>query len=127
MNELIDVDAKDWDTQVLKSKEPVLVDFWHDACIWCKRLEPELKEVAKGFSAKLRFARLNILSSDDNSGLGQKYGVMGTPTLILFCNGRVIEQLVGYRPRAQLKRELEDMVKNYQNCFRQSTPLQPYA
>ena len=120
---LVDVDAEDWETRVLESREPVLVDFWHDACVWCKRLEPELTEVAKDFYPKLKFARLNVLSSDSNTQLGQKYGIMGTPTLILFCNGRVIEQLVGYRPKDRLRRELQDMVDNYQDCFKQSTPL----
>ncbi len=123
MDTLVDVDAEDWETKVLGSKEPVLVDFWHDACVWCKRLEPELAEVAKDFSPKLKFARLNVLSSDANTQLGQKYGIMGTPTLILFCNGRVLEQLVGYRPKDKLRREIQDMVTNYQACFLQSTPL----
>ncbi len=123
MNTLVDVDAEDWETNVLGSKEPVLVDFWHDACVWCKRLEPELAEVAKDFSPKLKFARLNVLSSDANTQLGQKYGIMGTPTLILFCNRRVLEHLVGYRPKEKLRREIKDMVDNYQACFKQSTPL----
>ncbi len=124
MNTLVDVGAEDWETKVLESKGPVLVDFWHDACVWCKRLEPELAEVAKDFSPKLKFARLNVLSSAANNRLGQKYGIMGTPTLLLFCNGRVLEQLVGYRPKDKLRREIKDMVENYQACFKQSTPLQ---
>ncbi len=123
MSAPFDVTAKDWETQVIKSKEPVLVDFWHDACVWCKRLDPELREVAKEFSGKLKFAKLNVLSSEDNNMVGRKYGVMGTPTLILFCNGRVIQELVGYRPKDRLRRELQDMVGNYQACFKQSTPL----
>ncbi len=124
MSTLFDVGAGDWETKVLESKEPVLVDFWHDACVWCRRLEPELAEVAKDFSPKLKFARLNVLSSEANNRLGQKYGIMGTPTLILFCNGRVLEQLVGYRPKDKLRREINDMVENYKACFKQSTPLQ---
>ncbi len=127
MVELVDVDAESWKDEVLSSTEPILVDFWHDACIWCKRLEPELREVAKEFSGKLKFARLNILSSEANQKLGDTYGVMGTPTLILFCNGRVLQELVGYRPKAQLRAELQEMDKNYQNCLKQSTPMQPYA
>lgn len=123
MNTLVDVDAGDWETKVLGSEEPVLVDFWHDACVWCKRLEPELAGVARDFAPKLKFARLNVLSSDANTQLGQKYGIMGTPTLILFCNGRVLEQLVGYRPKDKLRREIQAMVENYQACFKQSTPL----
>lgn len=120
---LLDVNADDWDAKVLGSKEPVLVDFWHDACVWCKRLEPELNSVAQEFSPKIKFARVNVLSSDANSDLGQKYGVMGTPTLMLFCNGRILEQLVGYRPKDKLRRELQEMVSNYEACFKQSTPL----
>jgi thioredoxin len=120
---LFDVNAEDWETKVLGSKEPVLVDFWHDACMWCKRLEPELADVARDFTPGFKFARLNVLSSEANSQLGQKYGIMGTPTLILFCNGRVLEQLVGYRPKDKLRKEVQEMVGNYRDCFKQSTPL----
>ncbi len=124
MDALVDVNAEDWETKVLESKEPVLVDFWHDACVWCKRLEPELADVAGDFP-KLKFVRLNVLSSGANTRLGQKYGIMGTPTLMLFCNGRVLEQLVGYRPKDKLRAEVQGMVDSYQACFEQSTPLHP--
>lgn len=122
MTGLTDVDSTNWESQVTGSEDPVLVDFWHDACIWCKRLEPELREVAAGFP-KVRFVRLNILSTDANGGIGEKYGVMGTPTLIFFYNGRVLHELVGYRPKEQLRREVKDMVDNCKKCFEQSTAL----
>lgn len=123
MSYLPDVDSAEWDAQVLKAKEPFLVDFWHEACTWCRRLEPILVEVAKEFSGRLRFARLNVLSSEANNRLARSYGMMGTPTLILFCNGRVIEQLVGFRPKERLRREVQQMLEKYQDCFKQSTPL----
>ena len=122
MNTLFDVDAPQWKAQVLDSKEPVLVDFWHDACVWCKRLEPDLSEVADDFP-QLRFARLNVLSSGENGKIAEQYGVMGTPTLIFFHNGRAIQELVGYRPREKLRTEIRDMVENCEGCFRQSTSL----
>jgi thioredoxin len=122
MNELTDVDASEWKSSVLESKEPVLVDFWHDACVWCKRLEPDLREIANEFP-QLRFARLNVLSSDENGQLAQSYGIMGTPTLMLFYNGRVLQELVGYRPKEKLRTEIKDMVANCQSCFQQSTAL----
>jgi thioredoxin 1 len=122
MRELIDVNASEWESRVLESTEPVLVDFWHDACVWCKRLEPDLKEVASEFS-QLRFAKLNVLSSDENGEVAQRYGVMGTPTLIFFYKGRVLHELVGYRPKERLRTELREMVNNCQDCFRQSTSL----
>ena len=102
---------------------PVLVDFWHDTCVWCKRLEPALTEVAPEFSGKLKFVRFNILSSDENSHVGHQYGIMGTPTLMLFCDGRVLKQLVGNRPKEKLRKEIQEMLTEYKDCIKQSTPL----
>jgi thioredoxin 1 len=123
MVRMIDLDGKDWDSQVVSSKEAVLVDFWHDACVWCKRLDPELGEVAKEFSGKLKFARLNIFSSDENSRIAEKYGIMGTPTVLLFCKGRVVSSLVGYMPRSKLREKIQEMTNTYQDCFTHSTPV----
>ncbi len=123
MSSVVDVDSKDWEEQVVKSKQLILVDFWHDSCVWCKRLEPELTAVTGDFSGKLRFARLNIFSSDGNNDIARKYGIMGTPTLLLFCNGRPVDSLVGYRPRDVLRRELREKLEKAQDCFKQSTPL----
>ncbi len=106
---MMDLDAKDWDKQVAGSKEAVLVDFWHDACVWCKRLDPELADVAKEFSEKLKFARFNIFASDENRRVAEKYGIMGTPTLLLFCKGRAVSSLVGYMPRAKLREKIQEM------------------
>ncbi len=123
MAKLVDVDAKDWEAQVLRTGTPVLVEFWHEDCIWCKRLEPELEKAADRFAANFQFARLNVRASRDNMGLSQKYGIMGTPTVILFCQGRPVSQLVGYRPLNRLVMELTDLMGTYEACFKQSTPL----
>ncbi len=123
MSSIVDVEGTNWEEQVANSKELVLVDFWHDSCIWCKRLEPELDAVAGDFSGKLRFVRLNIFSSDENGEIGRKYGIMGTPTLLLFCNGRPVDSLVGYRHRDILRRELRDRLDKAKDCFKQSTNL----
>jgi len=123
MTEALDIDADDWDTEVNRSSTPVLVDFWHDACIWCKHLDPVYSQLAGEFSDKLKFAKLNVLSNERNSQLAAKFGIMGTPTVILFCNGRPIETLVGYRPKETLKRELQLLIETQQDCFKQQTPL----
>lgn len=120
---VLDLESEDWGTQVLKSTQLIIVDFWHDSCVWCKRLEPELEAVAGEFSGKLRFARLNIFSSEGNTEIGRKYGIMGTPTLLLFCNGRPIDSLVGYKPRDVLRRELQEKVDEAKDCFEHSTSL----
>ena len=123
VSSIIEVNSTNWDDKVAKSKQLVLVDFWHDSCIWCKRLEPELSAVSGDFAGKMKFTKLNIFSNDANNAIGRKYGIMGTPTLLLFCNGRPVDSVVGYMPRDVLRRELREKVDKAQDCFKQSTPL----
>jgi thioredoxin 1 len=120
---IIDVDSTNWEEEVTKSLQLVLVDFWHDACIWCKRLDPELNAIAEDFLGKLKIAKLNIFSTDGNGEIGRKYGIMGTPTLLLFCNGRPVDSLVGYRPRDALRKELREKLDKAKDCFNQSTSV----
>ena len=123
LSSIKDVDSTTWEQEVIRSKDPVLVDFWHDACVWCKRLEPELQQITADFSGRLRFTRLNIFSSEGNNEVARKYGIMGTPTLLLFCNGRPVDSLVGYRHREILKRELQEKLEKAQDCFKHTTPV----
>ncbi len=123
LSSITDVDSTNWEAQVIMSKDPVLVDFWHDACVWCKRLDPELQQITADFSGRLRFTRLNIFSSDGNNAIARKYGIMGTPTMVIFCNGRPVDSLVGYRPRDVLKRELREKLDKAQDCIKKSTPI----
>ena len=118
VSSVIDLESTNWEEQVAKSKQLVLVDFWHDSCIWCKRLEPELNAVSGDFAGKVRFTRLNIFSSDGNSEIGRKYGIMGTPTLLLFCNGRPVDSLVGYRARDVLRKELREKIDKAKKLLR---------
>ncbi len=124
MSALKDVNVEDWQATVLASEEPLVVDFWHDRCEWCRRLEPELRELAKEFSEKARFVRLNILSSSRNMLLAHEYGLRSTPTLILFCHGRAIGEIIGYRRKDVLKTELGDLIDRSDECLKQSTPFE---
>jgi thioredoxin 1 len=123
VSSIIDVEATNWEEQVTKAKQLVLVDFWHDSCIWCKRLEPELNAIAGEFAGKLKTVRLNIFSSDGNNEIAKMYGIMGTPTLLLFCNGRPVDSLVGYRSRDALREELREKLNGARDCFEQSTSI----
>ncbi len=123
VSSIIDLEAAKWDEEVTRSKQLVLVDFWHDACVWCKRLDPELSAIAGDFSGKLKITKLNIFSSDGNGEIGRKYGIMGTPTLLLFCNGRPVDSLVGYRPRDALRKELREKLDKAKDCFNESTSV----
>ena len=121
MSEVLDVSAGDWEKEILKSNTLVLVDFWHERCPWCKRLAPIYSEVAKEYEGKVKFAKLNVLESQDNREIAVKYGIMGTPTLVFFCEGRPIETIAGFQPKERLKQLVDDMVDKHRECIKKST------
>jgi thioredoxin 1 len=93
-----------FDTDVLASDKPVLVDFWAEWCGPCKMIGPSLEEISEELGDKVTIAKLNI---DDHPDTPSKYGVRGIPTMILFKNGEAVETKVGAAPKAQLKSWLE--------------------
>ncbi len=103
----VKVSDDDFDTSVLQSKEPVLVDFWAEWCGPCKMIAPALEELAVDLSGRLTVAKLNI---DDNPQTPAKYGVRGIPTLILFKDGQVAATKVGALPKSQLAQWVESVV-----------------
>ena len=125
MSEVLDVSAGDWEKEILKSNTLVLVDFWHERCPWCKRLAPIYSEVAKEYEGKVKFAKLDVLESQDNREIAVKYGIMGTPTLVFFCEGRPIETIAGFQPKERLKQLVDDMVDKHRECIEKSTEFKP--
>jgi thioredoxin 1 len=93
------VTDQSFDTDVLKSQGPVLVDFWAEWCGPCKAIAPALDDLAKDMAGKLTVAKINI---DENPGVPTKYGVRGIPTLMLFKDGKVAAQKVGSLPKSKL-------------------------
>jgi thioredoxin 1 len=104
-SELLGVATDDnFDSEVLKSDKPVLVDFWAPWCGPCKAIGPVVEEIAAQFQDKIKIMKLNV---DDSQKTAVKYSVRSIPTLILFKQGQVLDTLVGLAP----KNKLEDFVK----------------
>jgi thioredoxin 1 len=99
MADIPKLDQKTFETEVLKSSLPVLVDFTATWCGPCKMLEPVISQLSKDWAGKVKFVKLDV---DDNHDLTMKYGVMGVPTLILFVNGDPVERLTGYQPKDRI-------------------------
>lgn len=118
-----DIDAKGWSQAVEAQDKLVVVEFWHEQCAWCKKLAP-VYDTLPGDYNNVVFARFNVLSSDENMQLAQKYGVSGTPTIKVFCNGREAGEIIGYMDREQLKKELDAIMGSATGCIAKSTAIQ---
>jgi len=96
---MVHVTDENFESEVLNSSEPVLVDYWAEWCGPCKMIAPILEEIAEEYAGKVRVAKLNI---DDNPQTPPKYGIRGIPTLMLFKGGNVEATKVGALSKSQL-------------------------
>jgi len=99
-----DVTDQDFEERVLKSDEPVLVDFWAEWCVPCHMVSPVVEEIGQEKGETLRVAKLNI---DENPEVTRRYGVMSIPTLMLFKGGEEKARVVGARGKEALLREID--------------------
>lgn len=104
MTEPIVATEGNW-SNLLHAQGPVLVDFWAPWCGWCQRLAPVFRRLAAEYDGRVTFATVNV---DEEPALAERYGVQGIPALKLFCDGQLVEEIVGYLPEAPLRRRIED-------------------
>ena len=107
MGHPVAVTDQDFETQVLKATMPVLVDFWAEWCVPCKAMVPMVEDLATEYDGKVNFVKMNVAANPETS---VKFGIRGIPTLLLFKNGKPVDQ-VGAVPKAVLKKRLEDALK----------------
>ncbi len=94
-------------TEVLGSSIPVLVDFYADWCNPCRMIAPVVAEIAAEYDGKLKVARLNV---DENQEISSRYGIMSIPTLAIFVRGQVVDQIVGGVPKRAITTKIDGIV-----------------
>jgi thioredoxin 1 len=101
---IINLTQDNFAKEVLESSTPILVDFWAEWCGPCKMIAPMLDELAEEYDGKVKIGKVNI---DNEQGLAAEYGVRAIPTLLLFQNGQVTEQIVGLKSKRDLKNSFD--------------------
>lgn len=104
---VVDVTDATFDPEVLKSDLPVLVDFWAAWCGPCRMVAPVVEAIAEEYAGRLKVSKLNV---DENRNTAASYGIMSIPTLLVFKGGEVKDRLVGYRPKNELVRAIDNVL-----------------
>jgi thioredoxin 1 len=104
MSKPVEIDDAKFDELVLKAELPVLVDFWAPWCGPCRMVAPVVDELAEDYEGKISFTKVNV---DENPKTASQYGVMSIPTLIIFKDGKPLSNIVGFKPKEELKKSLD--------------------
>ena len=108
MGKTIAIDESNFEQLVLQSKIPVLVDFWATWCGPCRMVAKVVEELAEEYAGRVSFGKVDV---DQNSKIASQYGIMSIPSLLIFKDGKPVSNIVGFRPKDQLKKNLDDVLE----------------
>ena len=109
MSKVIEINAQNFENEVLNSETPILVDFFAPWCGPCQMMAPVLEELVEIFEGKVKIAKINT-ELEDNQALAMKYQIQSIPNMKVFKSGEVIKEFIGYNPTEILKAELDKLI-----------------
>ncbi|MFH1824540.1 MAG: thioredoxin [Candidatus Firestonebacteria bacterium] len=98
---------ENFEDEVIKSKQPVLIDFWAEWCGPCKMIAPIIEELSKEYSGKIKVGKINV---DENPAVSSRLGIRSIPTLIIFKDGEIMGQLVGVQSKEIIKEKVNSLI-----------------
>jgi len=107
MSDLLEVTDDNFETEIVKSDIPVMVDFWAEWCGPCKMVGPVVEELSKEYAGKIKIGKMDV---DQNQQTPAKFGIRSIPTLILFKGGEVAQTIVGAQPKSYIEEELKKVI-----------------
>ncbi len=116
MSQIVEIPVDSFRRTVDGSYKPLIVEFWIKSCSKCQKFRPIHEKLPEIFGDKAEFLKMNMFLSLENLKLAEGLGVEETPTLILFCKGREIGQIIGYRSLDAVVREIEDILQRERYC-----------
>ena len=107
MANLVEITEKNFEAEVISSNIPVLIDFWAVWCAPCKLIAPIVEELSVEYAGKLKVGKCDV---DSNQSIAIRYGIRSIPTLLIFKNGEVVQQIIGALPKNTIKSKVEEIL-----------------
>ena len=115
MEKVVDIQANDFE-EVKVSNQPIILEFWIKSCPHCSKFKSVYEQLPNHFEGNAKFFRMNMFTSIENLRLAEGFGVEQTPTTKVFCKGREIGEIIGYRPLEEAIREIKIVIDSDKDC-----------
>ena len=116
MNQVAEISADSFERAIKESDKPVIIEFWIKSCEKCQKFRLVYEKLPEIFGGKVEFLKTNMFLNLENLKLAEGLGVEETPTLKLFCKGREIGQIIGYKPLDEVVKEIEEILDPEEYC-----------